>query len=70
MRAKVKTRPYQIEIRNPDDELVTHAPVSVHIERMRHNYWWMRISTNDEAVIVQFHARGAITSSMFRDGAK
>jgi hypothetical protein len=66
MMKKPKSRPFQIEIRDPDDELVTHSPANVHIERLAHNLWWMRISVGDEVVIVESSAKGWITSTMLR----
>ena len=65
-RQKQKT-PYQIEIRDPDDELVTHSPADVHIERMDDNHWWMLITVGNETVDVNFVSDTPISASMERN---
>lgn len=63
---KKKTRPHQIEIRDPDDELVTHSRAHVHIERMGEGHWWMRVSVGDEDVDINFTSETRINSRMER----
>ena len=58
---------HQIEIRDSDDELVTHSPGNIHIERMSTNHWWVRIEVGREVVVVNFHSKSRISSVMERE---